>query len=84
MTLDPRALEAELHRRIPTARRAGWRVSWEQWPGPQHQSGSITGLTDEVLADLAEAVFAELARRVEGPITIAGLLARWEQEAKAG
>ena len=82
MTLDPRALEAELFRPIPTARRVQLEVSWREGPDWAYRRAALDRLTDNELFDFLERLADEAARRGEGPLTIARLLARWDGEAK--
>jgi hypothetical protein len=82
--LDPLALEEEMLRPIPAARRIEWRISWREWPGDQQVSMSPTRMTRDQLDDLARMLLSELARRAEdGPLSVARLLARWEAAAEA-
>ena len=81
--LDPRALREEALRPIPKADRIEWHVAWVEWPGGRHVNKSPTMMDRDELDDLARLVLSELARRAEGPLSVARLLARWEEEAKS-
>ena len=86
--LDPRALEEELLRPIPKARRVQWEISWREWRpgetgGPAYVRKTLDRLDRDELDELARWVLDRLAREAEGPLTAARLLARWNGEAKS-
>ena len=72
-----RDLEEEALRPQETAQRWDLHLTWVEWPGGHKRKKTLEGLTNEELDQWARQLLAELARRSEGRLAAARLLAKY-------
>jgi hypothetical protein len=71
-------LEEEGLRPLETAKRWDLHLTWVEWPGGHRRKKTPAGLTNEELDYWARQLLEELARRSEGRLAAARLLARFD------
>ena len=70
-------LQEEALRPVEAAQRWDLHLSWVEWPGGHKRKKTPEGLTNEELDYWARQLLAQLARRSEGRLAAARLLAKY-------